>query len=154
MTAFVENKAARGELRIQLFGPSGEAKVDKVVPNLVVDGGLAFIASRMKDATATVMAGMAVGTSNAAVGDTQTALTGELARVALDSTTIVTTNVSNDSVQYVATFAAGTGTGTIEEAGLFDNASSGGTMLCRTLTGTISKGSGDSLVITWKVIIA
>jgi hypothetical protein len=56
-------------------------------------------------------------------------------------------------VQYVATFSAGTGTGAITEAGIF-NASSAGTLLCRTVFSVINKGALDTLVITWKVTVA
>ena len=74
-------------------------------------------------------------------------------RVALDSTTIVTTSVTNDSIQYVATFPAGTATAGLQEAGIF-NASSAGTMLCRTVFAVINKGALDTLTITWKITVA
>lgn len=148
-----ENIKLKGQLGIVLTGPDGIVKNEIVVPNLVVDAGLAYIASRMKDATATAMSHMAVGTSSTAAADAQTALVTESARVALTSTTLVTTAVSNDSVQYVASFPAGTGTGALTEAGIF-NAASSGTMLCRTVFSVINKGALDSLTITWKVTVA
>ena len=66
---------------------------------------------------------------------------------------VVATSVANDAVQYVATFAAGTGTGAITEAGIFNDAVTG-TMLCRTVFAVINKGSLDTLTITWKVTVA
>ena len=116
--------------------------------NLVVTAGKAYVASRMKDATATAMSHMAVGTGTVdpAVGDTT--LGTETARVALTSTTVTST-----AVAYVATFAAGTGTGALTEAGIL-NASSGGTMLCRTEFGVINKGASDSMTITWTVTVS
>jgi len=98
------------------------------------------------------MSHMAVGSGSTAAAAGDTSLT-ELGRVSLTSTTIVTTSVTNDAVQYVATFAAGTGTGAITEAGIF-NAGSAGTMLCRTVFAVINKGSLDTLTITWKVTVA
>lgn len=147
-----ENIKAKGVLTLVLKDEFGNVKAQEE-KNLVVNTGLAYIASRMRSADATVMSHMAVGagTTAAAAADTQLGI--ELGRVALDSTTLVTTNVTNDSVQYVSTFGAGTATGAVTEAGLFNN-SSAGTMLCRTVFPVINKGALDTLVITWKVTIA
>ena len=73
------------------------------------------------------MSHMAVGTGSTAAAASDAALGSELDRNALTSTT-----VTNNEVAYVCTYAAGDATGAITEAGLF-NASSGGTMLCRTV---------------------
>lgn len=137
-----------GRLKIEVFGESGELKQQAEVPNLVVTTGKNFIASRMKDATAGVMSHMAVGTDNTTVVVADTTLGAELARVALASTT-----VTGNSVEYVAAYPAGTGTGALEEAGIF-NASSAGTMLCRTVFAVINKGASDSMTITWTVQVA
>jgi hypothetical protein len=97
-----------GELRITVTNPEGNIKQEVVIPNLVVTVGKNYIASRIKDATATAMTHMAVGsgTTAAAVGDTT--LGTELGRVTLTSTTVTT-----NSVAYVATFPAGTATGAL-----------------------------------------
>jgi hypothetical protein len=147
-----ENVKARGVVAFTLVDENGNTK-ESGTHNLVVDAGLAFIASRMKDATAAVMSHMAVGTGTTAASDAQTALVTEAARVALTSTTQVTTTVTNDSIQYVATFNPGTGTGALTEAGLFNNAA-GGSMLARTVFPVINKGALDTLSITWKVTVA
>jgi hypothetical protein len=150
----IENMKLKGELRIQMFDKDGNSTLDKVVPNLVVNAGLALVTSRLVGTADAVVTHMAVGSSSTAPAAAQTDLSSILGtRIALDSTTRVLTTVANDSVQYVATFGAGVSTGTIAEAGLF-NASTSGSMLCRTLTGTITKGASDSLVITWKVVFA
>tara|TARA_R110000744_G_scaffold66907_2_gene136680 strand:- start:1072 stop:1497 length:426 start_codon:yes stop_codon:yes gene_type:complete len=136
---------------LKLTGKLSIAINDMIVQetdNLVVTAGKAYVASRMKDATATAMSHMAVGTGTVdpAVGDTT--LGTETARVALTSTTVTST-----AVAYVATFSAGTGTGALTEAGIL-NASSGGTMLCRTEFGVINKGASDSMTITWTVTVS
>lgn len=118
------------------------------VNNLVVTTGKGYVASRMKDATATAMSHMATGTGSTAAAAGNGALGSQAARVTLTSTT-----VTNANVVYVATFAPGTGTGAITEAGLF-NASSGGTMLCRTVFAVVNKGSADSMTITWTVTVS
>ena len=133
----------KGKLSIAL-----NDEVVQEVDNLVVTAGKGYVASRMKDASATAMSHMAIGsgTTNPAASDT--AVETELGRVALTST-----NVSAAVVTYVATFAAGTGTGAVTEAGIL-NASSGGTMLCRTEFSVVNKGSADSMTITWTVTVS
>jgi len=144
-----DNIKVTGELRITVTNPEGNIKQEVVVPNLVVTVGKNFIASRMKDATATAMTHMEVGTGTtaAAVGDTALQTPVASSRVTLTSTTVTT-----NSVAYVATFPAGTGTGALTEAGIF-NASSSGTMLCRTVFSVINKGAADTLGITWTVTV-
>ena len=147
-----DNIKTKGTLTLVLTDENGNVK-QQDEHNLVVSTGLAYIASRMKDATATAMSHMAVGAGAAAAAAANAALGSELGRVALTSTTIVTTSVTNDAVQYVATFPAGTGTGAITEAGIFNNVTAG-TMLCRTVFAVINKGALDTLTITWKVTVA
>lgn len=118
------------------------------VPNLVVTAGKGYVASRMKDTSATAMSHMAIGTGSTAAAAGNTALGSESARTALTSTT-----VSSADIVYVDTFAAGTGTGAITEAGIF-NASSGGTMLCRTVFSVVNKGANDAMTITWTVTVS
>jgi hypothetical protein len=145
---------ARGTVNAVLKDELGNVKLDINFENLVVTTGLAYITSRMKDATATAMTHMAVGSSSTAAATGQTALQAELSgRAALTSTTVVTTTTTSDSIQYVATFGAGVGTGSVVEAGVF-NAASAGTMLCRTVFGVITKNAGDSLTFTWKIKIS
>jgi hypothetical protein len=143
----------KGVLELKLLDAFGNVK-ERHEHNVVVNSGLAYIASRMKDATTGVMTHMGVGTSSATPTDkAQTGLTAQLVRVGLDSTTLVTTTATNDAIQYIATFSPGTGTGAITEAGIF-NAASAGTMLCRTVFDVINKGALDTLVVTWKVTVA
>lgn len=141
-------KGANGVLNIVLQDENGKVKEEITVPNLVVDAGLDYIASRMVGTSPAVMSHMAVGsgTTNPAAGDT--ALETELGRVALSSST-----ATNNAVEYVATFGAGVGTGAVTEAGIL-NDSSGGTLLCRTEFAVINKGASDSMTITWTVTIS
>ena len=136
-----------GELKITVTNPNGNVTQETVIPNLVVTSGKDYIAERMKDATTTAMSHMAIGTGSTAAAAGDTTLGTEAGRVALTSTT-----VTANAVAYVATFGAGTGTGAITEAGLF-NASSSGDMLCRTVFSVINKGAADTLGITWTVTV-
>jgi len=125
-------------------------EVVKEVDNLVVSDGKDFVASRMKDTTDAAMSHMAIGTGNTAAAAGDSALGSESARVALTSTT-----VSSNTITYVATFPANTpsSAAAITEAGLF-NASSAGTMLCRTVFDVVNKGTADSMTITWTVTVS
>lgn len=138
-----ETLTMKGALSIAING-----EVVQEVPNLVVTTGKNYVASRMKDTTETAISHMAIGTSTTAAAAGDTALGAEEHRNTLTSTT-VTANV----VTYVAEFAAGEGSGAIAEAGLF-NASSGGTMLCRTVFSVVNKGASDSMTITWTVTVS
>jgi len=133
----------KGRLVIQI-----NDEIVQEVDNLVVTAGKGYVASRMKDATATAMSHMAVGTNSTAAAAGDTALGTEAGRAALTSTT-----VSTNTVTYVGTFAAGTGTGALVEAGIL-NASSSGTLLCRTVYTTVNKGANDSMTITWVITIS
>ena len=122
-------------------------EVVQEVPNLVVTAGKNYVADRIKN-NSTVMSHMAIGTGTAAAAAGNTALGSESARTALTSST-----VTDNEIVYVDTFAAGTGTGAITEAGIF-NASSGGTMLCRTVFSVVNKGASDAMTITWTVTVS
>jgi hypothetical protein len=139
---------ATGSVNIVVRGEDGNVTQDFTIPNLVVDTGLDYIASRMKDASATAMTHMAVGSGTTAAAAGQTALVTEVARVALTSST-----VTGESIAYVASYAAGTGTGALTEAAIL-NAASAGTMLCRTVFSVINKGAGDTMTVTWTITIS
>jgi len=142
-----DNIKVTGELKITVTNPEGNVTKEVTVPNIVVTDGKEYIASRMKDATATAMSHMAIGTGTTAAAAGDSTLGTEAGRVSLTSTT-----VTSNAVAYVATFGAGTGTGAITEAGIF-NASSSGDMLCRTVFSVINKGAADTLGITWTVTV-
>lgn len=97
---------------------------------------------------------IAVGTSNTAPAVTQTALGAELSTLGFSrvsvTPTLITTNVTNDTLQLQTTYTV-TGTTSVEEIGIF-NAASGVTMLGRALTGSKAVASGDTLIATYQVI--
>ncbi len=117
--------------------------------NLVVSTGKTNIAARMAGNTVAVMSHMAVGTGSTAAVVGDTSLETELARVAL---TVAGGTPSSNTVTYSAAYGAGTGTGALTEAGVF-NASSTGTMLCRTVFSVINKAAADSITISWVISI-
>lgn len=147
-----EHLKLSGHLNIELRGPDGALKASRKVDNLVVNAGLAFIASRMASSSAAVMSHMALGSSSTAAAAGQTDVQSILgSRKALSSTTIVGAN--SNQVQYVAAFSAGEATGAITEAGIF-NAASAGTMLCRTTFAVVNKDAGDTMTVTWTITLS
>ena len=144
-----ENLKLSGQLNIVLRDKDGNIKEERIEKNLVVSAGLTFIASRMKDATATAMThmGLGSGTANAAAGQTDlVSLLGS--REVLDSTT-----ASSNTIVYVSSFEAGDATGAVTEAGIF-NAASSGTMLCRVKFNVVNKAADDTMAVTWTITLS
>ena len=147
-----ENLKLSGQLNIVLKDKAGNVKDEREVKNLVVNKGLEYIASRMKDASKSVMSHMGLGSGTTAAAASQTDLVTLLgAREAIDSTTISGSN--NEKVVYVSAFEAGDATGAVTEAGIF-NASSGGDMLCRTVFSVVNKAADDTMSVTWTITLS
>lgn len=136
-----------GKLSIKKYNQNNELVEERNIENLVVTAGKSHIAQRMFTNTETKMSHLAVGSSTTVSALTQTTLLAELGRVALTSTIVVGANVT-----YTAVFGAGVATGSLTEAGVL-NASSGGTMLCRTTFPVITKGAGETIAISWTVSV-
>ena len=92
---------------------------------------------------------MAVGTTSGGKTTASNALEAEAARVAVDSRTQGAAGADNDVV-WIATFGAGTGTGALVEAGLFNDASAGDMYAYQEFS-VINKGAADSLTATWTI---
>jgi len=147
-----ENLKLSGQLNIVLKDKAGNVKDSRDLKNLVVNTGLAYIASRMKDTTKGAMSHMALGSGTTAAAAGQTDLVSILgSREALDTTTISGSN--NEKVVYEASFEAGDATGAVTEAGIF-NAASSGDMLCRTSFNVVNKAADDTMSVTWTITLS
>lgn len=149
INSIAEGLKVTGRVHLVKTNEIGQIVEERDVPNLVVTTGKYHIASKIvattnSPASMTHM-GIGTGTASASVSDTGLTQTG---RVALSSSSVL-----NNTITYTATFPAGTGDGAITEAGIF-NASSAGTMLCRTVFPTVNKGSGDQITITWVITVS
>jgi hypothetical protein len=147
---FQEYITAKGDLIIVLSdSTTGEIKLTREEKNIVVSTGKNYIASRMKDTgIPTQMTYMGIGSNTQTAAVTDTGLYGYLANVALTTPGGV---VTSNTVQYVGSYPAGTGTGAVVEAGVFG--SLGGTMLCRTVFPVVNKSANDTMTITWNVTL-
>jgi hypothetical protein len=145
-----EQLKATGKVRIVQTNASGETVKEFEVPNLVVTTGKNYIASKIVATTNSPvsMTHMAIGTGTGTPGASDTALGAETGRVSLAGSV-----VSTNTITYTATFPAGTGTGAITEAAVL-NASSTGTMLCRTTFPVVNKAAGDTIAVTWVVTVS
>ena len=158
----------------------GKLVEDRIYSNIVTTIGKRWLAGRMKDAITghtlpPQMSHMAIG-GNGTVGsavvkttplvtDLQLTTGGtpalsELARTGLTTAggsfpQDYTGGLPNTSIiTYAATFAAGTGTGALVEAGIFNSATpASGTMLCKTSFDVVNKQANDTIAITWTINI-
>lgn len=142
-----ESFKLKGNLEVLVLDENKSVKDSRKIPNLVVAAGKSYVASRMESNSTTIMSHMAIGDGNVSPTLSDTTLNSELARVALDST-----SRTNNVLTYIATYSAGVGTGTIAEAGIFNDGTTG-TMLCRTNFNEVNKGALDTIVITWNVTV-
>jgi hypothetical protein len=145
-----EELKATGLVKIVQTNAAGQIVKEFQVPNLVVTAGKNHIAAKIAATTNSpaAMTHMAIGTGTSTPGASDTALGTQTGRVSLSGSV-----VSTNTITYTATFPAGTGDGAITEAGVF-NASSGGTMLCRTTFPVVNKASGDTIAVTWVVTVS
>jgi hypothetical protein len=141
---------ATGMVHVQHMDVHGKVISEFDVPNLVVTTGKNYIASKMVATTNSPvsMSHMAIGTGTSSPGSGDVALGTQTGRVTLSGS-----STSSNAITYTASFPAGTGTGAITEAGIF-NASTAGTMLCRTTFPVVNKGSGDTIAVTWVVTVS
>lgn len=141
-----EKLSVLGRIVLELRGPDGELKQRIEKDNLIVQVGKNFMANAVVLASASPFTNMAIGTSGTvpALGDTT--LGAEVARQAFSQ------GVAANVVTMSTTYAAGVGTGSLQEAGIF-NAGAGGTMLSHVTYGTITKAALDTLTIQWTVTL-
>ena len=178
-----EKSKIRGSVDVKLIGPDGQVKDTRYIPNLVVQSGKSYIATRMLGTSNTAnviavlttisltscMTHMGIGTSTTSVVDTQSSLLTEVA-IAGDIDQYFRANIQSATantgiVTYVATFTTNnprrivtSNTTAITEAGIFNTTSSSGaltgTMLCRTTFNPVNKGNDDTLQITWTITVS
>lgn len=165
----------RGSVDINVYGPDGELKENRYIPNLVVQAGKNYIATRMigtsnatavstTNSTTACMTHMAIGTSNVSTLVTDSTLGTEVAVAgdigAYSRATVGSTTQTTGVVTYVAVFGTNnpqrvnsSNTTAITEAGIFNDPSAG-TMLCRTTFAAVNKGNDDTLQITWSITVS
>lgn len=124
--------------------------------DLIVNSGLAAIAGLINGVVTNFFDYIAIGTGTTPPSSTDTALQNEITSGGGQRTAAtcsrVTTNVPDDTSQLVATFNF-TSSFAVTESGVFDSPSAG-TMLCRQTFAALNVVSGDSLQVTFRIIVA
>lgn len=136
-----------GSMEAVLTKADGSVEVTRK-DNIIVNGGFDLICDALgKTASRPAAVGwIAVGTGAVAPAVTDTLLGAEIARVASTYAHTASTKVFT----HAATLSAGTGTGAITEAGVFNVVTANtGTMLDRVTFSVINKGALDTLTITF-----
>jgi hypothetical protein len=144
-----EGLKVRGNLEIVLQDKTGKVKKKKKYKNLVVSTGLGFIVSRMKDSSEGAMSHIGLGSGTTAAASDQTGLVSDVG----NRNAIGTPTLSGGSISYSAIFGVNEATGSLTEAGIF-NASSAGTMLCRTVFPVINKQATDTMTVNWVITLS
>ena len=118
--------------------------------NLIVDSGKNHIIALMMNSAPAQMQYIGIGDNNQTPDVTDTQLIGtELFRKVSGKSS------GPKTITYTSDFAATEGTGSVQEAGIFNGATIGsGDMLCRTIFDAKNKGAGDSLNLTWTITIS
>ena len=141
---FADGMKLYGSMEAILVRESGEVEVTRK-DNIIVNGGFDFICDAIGNATRpAAMAYIGVGTGATAPAAADAALGAQSARNAATYAHTAGTKVFTVS----ATFAAGTATAALTEAGVF-NAAAAGTMLDRVTFAVINKGANDTLTVTF-----
>lgn len=134
----------KGRIEFVLRDEHGNIKDEWVVDNTVTTAGKNGLADQVIAApTLAKPTHMGVGTGSPSA----TALGTEVDRNALANKTRAT-NV----VTFTCNWAAGDGTGTLTEAGIFDAASAGNMWLSASFTAKV-KAAGDTLAATWTLTV-
>lgn len=141
-----------GRWNMKLYGPDGELKDTRDGTNVITTNGLEFMSSFLNSAATAAstftMRYIGIGSDATAEAVGNTALGTELSRH-----TGVVSNNSGGVFEIKATFATGSGTGSIVEYGIFDS-NTAGTMWARDTESAINKGANDVLEVTAQITLS
>lgn len=162
-----DNYGIIGYGTVELWHEDGSLGLVRPFANIITDTGDLYYAQQAiynvppanGTGATTKLTGMQIGSGSTAVAKSGAggAMVTFLAGIAFDATYPQTNNLGAGlgvEAVYKTTFAAGTGTGTVNEAtltnGTIGTASNAGNTIGRILTGAITKAAGDALAITWR----
>ena len=139
-----------GHLKLEKINQDNVVIETRSIPNLVVTVGKDYIVKRMTSNTSNViLSHMSLGGKSDTPVASDSKLGSEMGRVVLGGKP-----VTSQAIVYTAEFPAGTATGTVNEAGIFnDGTSNAGAMLCRTTFTNLVKDSSDAINVTWTISV-
>ncbi len=136
---------------------TGRWTIQPVKGNLVVTTGKQAVAQQLGGTTTAPMTAVAIGTGTTAAADSDTALEAEITTDggARGAATVSneTTTTTGDTEKWIKTFSF-TASFDVTEEGIFDNNTSGGTLLARQVFSAVSVADGDSLQITHSIQVS
>jgi hypothetical protein len=136
-----------GKVNIKKY-ENGELIDNINIDNIIVTTGQNYIAQRILNNSTTAMSHMAIGSSQVPQTINDTALFQEITR-----NTFISGTVTNSEVEYVAAFTPPASVPrSITEAAIL-NASSAGTMLCRTTFPPVTQSISQTIAITWIISV-
>lgn len=141
-----ESLKLHANMHICLRDEHGNIKQQDYIHNIICTAGKNKLLAVSGGEALTAFLYVAIGTSATAVAIGDTTLGTEVARSPIQTAT----NPTAAQYQVTYTFPAGTGTGTIVEAGLLDAASTGNLLAHQTF-GAYTKAAGDTLQIIWQI---
>jgi hypothetical protein len=148
----------RGEITAILRNELGEVVDYREMHNLIVDDGLAAIASRLNgDGSEAVYTTLALGTGTTAAAAGDTALETEITDTGLarSASTVgrETDTVTDDTATFDKTWTA-TGVKAVTEIGVLNNVAAGGTLMGHQVFGAITTANGYTLQMIYKIIFS
>lgn len=149
-----DNTGFKGKLYVELKDIDGNIKYTQHIPNTITNLFDEHVASRLCGATESIISFMAVGSGTGQTASSTT-LANILHIIELSGTVgsiVQLTGASDNDIQGIAYWPAGSATGSISEAGLFRYSGTAlGSMASYTDAISVQKGASDTLSITWTI---
>ncbi len=149
-----EDFGIKGKLHIVLRDKDGDIKQEEIIDNTITNLLDAHVADQMSDSGDSAIGFIALGTSTGqGAASTDLATYSAATLIALSGTGQVQGSGGDDNdVVYSGFWAAGVGTATITEAGIFlGSATSRSDMMTYNDSLNVAKGASDTLKIDWTV---
>lgn len=143
----------RGALRIALYDPDGSLIQERLIKNLVVTQGRSWVLGQLEtvnQVTSQTISYLAIGSITVAPATSDTALGGEVTRIAVGTWVTSTLTTSPPSWQAQVSFATNQANTTLAECGLF-NSSAAGTMLAHATFASFVKATSNTLNISYTI---
>lgn len=145
-----DNFSVTGDVLITIFDEYGNVKEERNIKNLVVATGKQFIASKVASSGSLNISYMGIGTGSTSPVSTDTSL---VSQILSRQPTAASYTSGSTQATFTASFPGTTyANSAVTEAGLFCSLT-GGILVCRTIFGSITILSTDTIGISWTLSI-
>lgn len=149
-----EGTGFKGKIYVELKDEFGNIKQTQEIPNTITNLFDAHVAKRLAGTADNVICYMGIGsgTGGTAASTTLVKILDIIALSGAVGSIVQLTGASDNDIQGIGYWAAGAGTGSISEAGLFPySGTTLGSMYTYNDVISVQKGASDSLTITWTI---